>query len=212
LVTRSLANYRWDKRLRQFHAAAYVAVDLMVVLGENSMKGGKIMKRIMTGSRIVLAVLIIGLMVSLPATIWAQAKQIEVEGLDDLLTYIWQEVTPLGESGRLLIDGQNQGNFEMWASDSDFDITGGTLILEYHINQDLNGNGTGHGPATILDGDGSTAWEGHWEGKWLDGSFECDAVTQGSGRFEGMTLKFHAIEIEPLVYSFVGTILVPHGE
>jgi hypothetical protein len=113
LVTRSLANYRWDKRLRQFHAAAYVAVDLMVVLGENSMKGGKIMKRIMTGSRIVLAVLIIGLMVSLPATIWAQAKQIEVEGLDDLLTYIWQEVTPLGESGRLLIDGQNQGNFEM---------------------------------------------------------------------------------------------------
>ena len=100
----------------------------------------------------------------------------------------------------------------MWASDSDFDIVDGRAILGYHINQDSTGNGTGHGPVTILDSDDSTAWEGHWEGKWLDGSFECDVVTQGSGRFDGMKLKFHAIEVAPLIYLFEGTILDPHGE
>jgi hypothetical protein len=173
------------------------------------------MKWIMTGNTIVLSLLIVGLIISIQGTTLAKAKKIEVEGIDDLLTVIWHEETPLGESGRLLIEGQNQGNFEMHATDSDFDdfdIAGGTLILEYHIILDSTGNGTGHGPGTILDSDDSTAWEGYWEGKWVDGSFECDVVTQGSGRFDGMQLKFHAIETDPLVYSFFGTILVPHSE
>jgi hypothetical protein len=169
----------------------------------------------MTCGIIALFLLITGLVISVQETASAQAQKIEVEGLDDLLTVIWQEVTPLGKSGQLLIEGQNQGSFEMHATDSDFDdfdIEGGTLILGYRIIQDSTGDGTGHGPGTILDSDGSIAWEGHWEGKWLDGSFECDVVTQGNGRFDGMKLKFHAIEIDPLVYSFVGTILAPHGE
>ena len=62
------------------------------------------MRRIMKGSIIIL--LTIGLIISIQGTTLAKAKKIEVYGLDDLLTLIWQKVTPLGESGRLLIEGQ----------------------------------------------------------------------------------------------------------
>jgi hypothetical protein len=166
----------------------------------------------MTGSLIISSLLIIGLVISAQETASAEAEKIEVFGFDDLLILNWQEVTPLGESGRLLINGENQGDFDMFAADSALDIVGGTVIVAYHINQDSTGNGRGQGPITILDSDGSIAWEGNWEGKWLDGMFEGDAVTQGSGRFDGMKLKFHGIEVAPLVYEFEGSILDPNSE
>jgi hypothetical protein len=48
-----------------------------------TMEGGEIMKRIMTGSLIVLSLLIIGLLISLQGTLWANATKTEVTGIVD---------------------------------------------------------------------------------------------------------------------------------
>jgi len=178
------------------------------------------MKRIMKGSIIILCLLIVGLMISVQGTAWAEAEKIDVWGVDDLLTVNWSEVTFLGDSGRMLINGENQGEFNMYASDNDSDIiVGGTLIIEYHINQDLAGTGAGQGFVTILDDDGSIAWEGYWEGRATNGIFVGEIVTQGRGSFEGMKFNYSFFEVDPVTlepadtnnYYFEGTILNPHG-
>jgi len=138
-----------------------------------------------------------GLAPQFATTISPNANKVTVTGLDDLLNIDELTITPVGQSGRLKFEGQQHGAFNMSASDPAFDIVDGTLIAGFHFNVDASLTGSGQGWITVLDGDENVAWEGIWQGTSVNGVNEGEVVTQGRGGFEGMTLKWSFIEIDP---------------
>ena len=171
------------------------------------------MNRFWTRSAIVLTLLIIGSMAIHPPTILAKATKITFTGTTDLLTTTSFEFFNEGESGRRRANVGLQGAFNITASDSAFDVVGGTLVipaLHAHLDLFFQAQGPFHGSVTILDDDGSVIFEGSTTGTSIDGEANGKVVAQGRGRFEGMKLKYSFAEIGNTgAFKIEGTILVP---
>jgi hypothetical protein len=155
------------------------------------MEGGEIMNRIMTGSLIVLSVLIIGLIVSLQGTLLAQATKTEVTGIVDFSKGI------LIDLGEQWVDEGGNTHIEGRVYECPVSLTIGVQTIEGRDRFRFNAVSDGEGNATY-----QMTEKTYFFGEPGDEPTDDNIFFEGSGQCtvkEGQTVSGH--------YHFQG-----HGE
>jgi hypothetical protein len=168
----------------------------------------------------VLAVLSIGLVVSIPGSVLARGTLTVVEGRADLLDDV-EGAEPRSDSAGNLHFHQvlAQGDFSLQGDGIAIDGTQ-TLVLNGSVDRSFSGPFSGTFTVrTLLEGQDTVIWEGHVHGQVVHLIFTGRITAHGQGPFAGMLLQLDVQEDDPTpetpnpeTFDLTGWILDPQGQ